>query len=581
MKKRSEKKIRIALAQINPTVGAFDANCARIQSSLDSARRMCADIIVFPELALCGYPPEDLLLKKHFIAEHNKVLAAIAGRVGQGTVILGCLDSDPRGNVYNAAAVINAGAVRAVYHKRALPNYGVFDERRYFTPGRSKPIFVLDSISFGVSICEDIWAEALVCQEQVRAGARLLINISASPFHAGKRDERRTLLSKKAAEFKTHIAYVNMVGGQDELVFDGGSFLFSPTGRLITEAKHFEEDLLCADIRVSQLTGAVAKKRFASARYVALQRRPHEHRLRLERPKAVATDPIAEIHKALVCGTRDYVRKNGFGKVVLGISGGIDSALVAALACDALGVDNVIGITMPSRFSSRGTRGDAARLSKNLGIRLIELPIEKIYKAYDAVLKNEFRGLPTGTAEENIQARIRGNLLMAFSNKYNWLVLTTGNKSETAVGYCTLYGDMAGGFAVLKDVSKTLVYALAHYRNGRSRQNKIPVSIIRRAPSAELRYGQKDQDSLPPYDVLDTILELYIEEDRSYDEIITRIGDEQLVRAVITLVDRNEYKRRQAPPGIKITPKAFGRDRRLPMTNRYVPHENAMRRTER
>lgn len=580
MKKKIAQKIRIALAQINPTVGAFDANCERIRTCLDSARRLCADIIVFPELAVCGYPPEDLLLKKHFITEHNRVLAALTASVRQETVIIGCIDSDLKGHVYNAAAIINAGRVRAVYHKRCLPNYGVFDEKRYFTPGRSKQVFLLDPIQFGVSICEDIWSDAAVCHEQVRAGARLLINISASPFHAGKRDERRALLSEKAAELKTHIAYVNMVGGQDELVFDGGSFLFSPAGRIIAEAKHFEEDLLCADIRATQLKGATAKKRVSGTRYVTVQRQPYARRVRLQKTKAVSNDPIAEIYTALVCGTRDYVRKNGFEKVVLGISGGIDSALVAAIACDALGADNVIGITMPSRFSSRGTRHDAARLSKNLGIRLLELPIEKIYKAYDALLESEFRGLPSGTAEENIQARIRGNLLMAFSNKFNWLVLTTGNKSETAVGYCTLYGDMAGGFAVLKDVAKTVVYALARYRNGRSKNKSIPRSIIRRAPSAELRYGQKDQDSLPSYDVLDTILELYIEEDHGYDEIITRIGDEQLVRAVITLVDRNEYKRRQAPPGIKITPKAFGRDRRLPMTNRYVPHENAMRSTE-
>jgi NAD+ synthase (glutamine-hydrolysing) len=567
---KKEKKIRLALAQINPTVGAFASNRESILDCLERSRSMRADITIFPELAVCGYPPEDLLLKKHFIAEHNRVLASLRREIREETVIIGCLDADTKGNLYNAAALIQSGTVKATYRKMCLPNYGVFDEKRYFAAGRSNHVFVLDSIPFGISICEDIWASPSVCKEQVRAGAQLLINISASPFHAGKRNERRRMLQEKAAEYKSHIAYLNTVGGQDELVFDGGSFVFSPSGRVLTEARHFEEDILFADL-IFPCRPARKKKRVSTVRYVVLKRPDHPKGPRLKKKRAVMAEPVSEIYKALVLGTRDYVCKNSFKKVVLGLSGGIDSALVATIACDALGKENVVGITMPSRFSSCATQNDARRLSKNLGIQLIRLPIEKLYTDYLALLKQEFHGLPPGTAEENIQARIRGNLLMAFSNKFNWLVLTTGNKSETAVGYCTLYGDMAGGFAVLKDVSKTLVYALAQYRNGSAPKKIIPHSIITRAPSAELRDNQKDQDSLPPYEVLDTILALYIEDDRGYDQIVEQIGDPRLVRSVITLVDRNEYKRRQAPPGIKITPKAFGRDRRLPMTNRYIP----------
>jgi len=570
MKAKTSKKIRIALAQINPTVGAFSTNREIIRASIDRAKNLCADIIVFPELALCGYPPEDLLLKKHFISENKRVLQALLPETKDITAVIGYVDSDSSAHVYNAAAIITNGRIKAVYHKICLPNYGVFDEERYFSPGNKNLIFALGSVTFGISICEDIWSRIPVCNAQVNAGADILINISASPFHAGKRNERKKMLKQHARALKRHICYLNMVGGQDELVFDGGSFFFTPEGRAMAEAKHLEEDLLVKDLHIAESSKGQYKKR-SSVRCIYLGKIQQDKKPRIRTEKTASLGKIEEIYRALVIGTRDYVLKNGFKKVVLGISGGIDSALVAAIACDALGSNNVIGITMPSQFSSEGTKADALKIADNLGIKCITMPIEKIYRSYHNALNHEFRGLQSGIAEENIQARIRGNLLMAFSNKFGWLVLTTGNKSETAVGYCTLYGDMAGGFAVLKDVSKTVVYELADFRNKEERKKIIPQSTINRPPSAELREKQKDQDSLPSYDLLDEILELYIEKDYGYDEISRKKGNAEIVRYVITLVDRNEYKRRQAPPGVKITPKAFGRDRRLPITNRYSP----------
>jgi len=558
------QKLRIALAQINPTVGAFSNHQKLILNAIRKAQGLGVDIIVFPELALCGYPPEDLLFKKDYIADNQKVLKTIVSATEGITAIIGFVDSDKKGNLYNAAAILNNGKQKAVYHKVKLPNYGVFDEKRYFSQGKSSPLFKLGDVTFGVSICEDIWSDASVCQDQVNNGAQFLINISASPYHAGKRNERKKMLANHAKRFKTPICYLNMVGGQDEVVFDGGSFVFNSTGRVLREALHLEEDLSVLD-----MTEFGKAKRKTRAKIITLQRIEQEQP-KIVRSKQRRLSATSEMYNALVLGTRDYVLKNGFKKVVLGLSGGIDSALTATVACDALGSNNVVGVTMPSQFSSHETRSDAELLAQNLGIKLITLPIEKVYNTYETALKIEFHGLQTGIAEENIQARIRGNLLMALSNKFGWLVLTTGNKSETAVGYCTLYGDMAGGFAVLKDVSKMNVYALSEHRNSCEAKEVIPVSTIKRPPTAELRFDQKDQDSLPPYEILDTILELYIEKEKSFDEIVKRIGDRQLVGYVIALVDRNEYKRRQAPPGVKITPKAFGRDRRLPITNRYM-----------
>lgn len=536
--------MRIALAQINTTVGAVETNCDKIINYILKARDRKADIIAFPELALSGYPPEDLLLKSSFLKRNQANLKRIISASKSIVVVVGLPDSDRLGT-FNGAAIIYDKKLIDIYHKIALPNYGVFDEKRYFCPGDTVPIIPYQrGVNIGVNICEDIWHPSGPHKIAAQSGkAKLIINISASPYHAGKILQRQKILRSAAAQNGLFVCYCNSVGGQDELVFDGGSLIFGPKGDLIARAKQFREDLLITDLDI---------------------KKPKESIGRIEKP----LKPDEEIYSALVLGLRDYVRKNSFEKVVLGLSGGIDSALTASICCDALGSENVTALAMPSRFTSRETKEYTKRLAKNLGIRLTNVPIDKIYKTYLAILKRDFKGRKADIAEENLQARIRGNILMAFSNKFGWLVITTGNKSEISVGYCTLYGDTAGGFAVIKDVPKTMVYRLARYVNKRAKRDIIPKFIIRRAPTAELKFGQRDQDVLPPYPVLDKILDAYVQKDGAKEDIIRFGFNRRVVNKVISMVDKNEYKRRQSPPGVKITPKAFGKDRRMPIVNR-------------
>jgi NAD+ synthase (glutamine-hydrolysing) len=540
--------IRIAIAQINSTVGDLAGNQQKIVDYIHRAKGKAADIVIFPELAICGYPPEDLLLKDHFVKDNMKILQSLIKKVHGITAVIGFVDTDRDKNLFNAAAVIQNRKLAGVYHKEELPNYGVFDEKRYFQAGTINKVFAHGKVCFGVTICEDIWIEDGIYKRQAKRCTHLLINISSSPYDLGKLQQREKLLKNRAKQTKTFICYANLVGGQDELVFDGGSIIVDPKGKIVASGKQFEEDLILADLSINNIKSKTFKqpiKRHLSKRFSQIER----------------------IYKALVLGTRDYMRKNGFQKVVIGLSGGIDSSLVAVLAVKVIGKENVIGVIMPSRYSSMTARSDARKLAKRLGIKTFEIPIEEIFKAYLKTLSKEFAGLKPDVAEENIQARIRGNILMALSNKFGWLVLTTGNKSEVAVGYCTLYGDMSGGFAVIKDVPKSKVYELARFINKRE-DNLIPEGILKRAPSAELRENQKDQDALPPYEFLDDLLKDYIEKQQSLAKM-SRNKDKELIKEIIKLVDRNEYKRRQAPPGIKITPRAFGKDWRLPITNKY------------
>jgi len=531
--------LKIALAQINPTVGDLAGNTRKILEYVTQAQKAGAELVVFPELAICGYPPEDLLLKRHFVADNIKALDAMSKKIHGISVITGFVDSDAGGKIYNAAAVISDGKLQEVYHKRELPNYGVFDEKRYFSSGRNSGILTIKGVKVGINICEDIWIDGAVYQEQVKAGIHALINISSSPYQAGKLKLRQELLVRRAKETKTLLVYVNAVGGQDELVFDGGSMVVSPDGAVLARAVQFEETLLNVDLVSSR------------------------------NPVSPILESSEEIYKALVLGTRDYASKNAFKKVALGLSGGVDSALVACIACDAFGAENVTAISMPSPFNSRATRQDARALAKNLGMELKEIPIKSIFTSYLKTMAPHFAHLSTDTTEENIQARIRGNILMAMANKFGGLILTTGNKSEMAVGYCTLYGDMSGGYAVIKDVFKTKVYELARYRNSISRDPVIPKSTLLRAPSAELRLNQTDEETLGSYEDLDKILMAYIENHASPQDIIASGMDVKQVLRTVRLVDQNEYKRRQAPPGVKITSVAFGKDWRLPITNRY------------
>jgi len=561
------RKVRVALSQINPTVGDLKGNAEKILHFVKEAKKVKADIVTFPELSVCGYPPEDLLLKKRFVKDNLKTLEFIAGNISGIIAVIGFVGEDEEGNIYNSAAIVKDRKIKSVYNKIELPNYGVFDEKRYFKQGNKIPVFVVGKIAFGVNICEDIWKKNGVAKIQKDRGAKIIINISSSPYHTGKVKLREKLLMERTEETKAYICYNNLVGGQDELVFDGASLILSPEGKEIARGKQFEEDLVIADLKVN------SESEFKSKEYDYIIELGNLEDielpvLKIKKPKRLT--PLEEIYKALTLGTRDYVRKNGFEKVVIGLSGGIDSSLTAVIACDALGKENVVGISMPSRYSSEGTRKDAKILAQNLGIKFIEIPIDKIFNSYLESLREEFQGLSPDITEENIQARIRGNILMALSNKFGYLVLTTGNKSEVSCGYCTLYGDMAGGFNVLKDVFKTLVYKLANFRNRKEKNNLIPESIIKRPPTAELRPDQKDQDALPPYPILDEILKKYVEEGKSYTEIAAENKfDPQLIKKVIKMVDRNEYKRRQAPPGVKITPKAFGKDWRFPITNKY------------
>ncbi|MDH4100906.1 MAG: NAD+ synthase [Nitrospirota bacterium] len=571
------RTLRIALAQMNATVGDLDGNTARIIENIGRARNEGAELVAFPELAITGYPPEDLLLRPSFIEGNLRCLDRIVAASKGITAVVGFVDRQD--DIFNAAAIIHDGKIVGRYHKTFLPNYGVFDENRYFQTGTSAPVFVINGITIGVNICEDIWHPGGPIRVQsLVGGAEVIVNINASPYHAGKATFRERMLATRAADETVIVTYTNMVGGQDELVFDGASTIFNQSGNLVARARSFQEDLLIADLDV----GGVFRTRLHDPRRrkEKVHFRPETlHKITVSeqytpsgnKPQAARVTPrpesSEEVYSALVLGTADYVRKNGFKKVIIGLSGGIDSALTAAVAVDALGAENVVGISIPSPYTSRESRVDARKLAQNLGMEFKEIPLTRVFNAYLATLEKEFDGIPRDATEENLQARVRGNFIMALSNKYGWLVLTTGNKSEMSCGYCTLYGDMAGGFAVIKDVPKMLVYELSRYRNRLGKV--IPERTIEREPTAELRPDQKDSDSLPPYPVLDPILQLYIEEDRSPDEIVGRGFEQETVMKVLKLVDTNEYKRRQAPPGVKITPRAFGRDRRLPITNRY------------
>jgi NAD+ synthase (glutamine-hydrolysing) len=539
--------LKISLAQINPTVGDLAGNARKILDYTAQAHQAGADLVVFPELAICGYPPEDLLLKKHFVVSNIKALDAIAKKIRGIAVIAGFVDSDAAGKIYNAAALISDGKLQDVYYKQELPNYGVFDEKRYFSVGQKSGMWMVKGVKIGVNICEDIWIDDAIYKTQARSGASVLINLSSSPYQAGKLKVRQDLLMRRARETGVPVVYVNTVGGQDELVFDGGSIIVSPDGSVVARARQFEEELLTIKIAT-----APAEPRNDTLNFIA-----------------PFLDSSEEVYKALVLGTREYEIKNGFKKVALGLSGGVDSALVACIACDAFGSENVTAISMPSPFNSKATRQDARVLAKNLNVEFKEIPIKRIYASYLKTMAPYFDNLPADTAEENIQARIRGNILMAMANKFGGLILTTGNKSEMAVGYCTLYGDMSGGYAVIKDVFKTTVYDLARYRNSISREPMIPKSILLRAPSAELRLNQTDEETLGSYENLDKILRAYIENHASPQDIVALGLDAKLVMRTVRLVDINEYKRRQAPPGVKITACAFGKDWRLPITNRY------------
>jgi NAD+ synthase (glutamine-hydrolysing) len=560
------RPLRIALAQLNVTVGDLSGNVARIQAAIRQAFAWEADLLVAPELALCGYPPEDLLLKEDFVQAAQRALESLARGVSGLTVIVGCIDRSPGGKLHNAAAVLANGRIRAVYHKQYLPNYGVFDEKRYFTPGRKPLILPIAGVRTGILICEDLW-EASPSRVLAARGCELAVNLSASPYHAGKSVARQRLFAPRARENRLAIAFCNLVGGQDELVFDGASLVLDSAGRRIAQGLQFKEDLVLADLAPRHI-----RRRRASVSGAASADDRHP----LPKRRLRHLSGPAEVYEALVLGILDYVRKNRFSTVVLGLSGGVDSALTACIAADALGSGRVVGVVMPSRYSSRATQADARRLARALGIRCLEAPIEPLFGAYLSATRRLFTAaggpaVPGDVTEQNLQARIRGNLLMALSNRYGWLVLTTGNKSETATGYCTLYGDMAGGFAVIKDVHKTMVYDLARYRNRLGPGSPIARSILKRPPTAELAPRQTDQDTLPPYAVLDRILKAYVEQDKGVAAVIRGRGaDAQTARKVIHMVDRSEYKRRQAPPGIKITPKAFGRDRRMPITNRWI-----------
>jgi NAD+ synthase (glutamine-hydrolysing) len=570
------RRVRIALAQINPTVGDLEGNVTKIREGLDRARALGCRLVAFPELAVTGYPPEDLLFKSAFVEANLKALAEVARHARGLTAIVGFVDK--RDDIFNAAAVVHDGAVAGVYHKQYLPNYGVFDENRYFQAGTEAPVFALGETCFAVNICEDIWYPTGPTTRQALAGAELVVTINGSPYHAGKGHVRERLIATRAADDLVCLAFVNMVGGQDELVFDGGSLVVNERGEPVARGRQFVEDFVVADLDLDAVFHArLHDSRRRKEKLQAAALAPRIGLAPLAEPAAPPLPPrdvqplppVAEIFEALVLGTRDYVRKNGFKHVAIGLSGGIDSALVAAVAVEALGTENVTGVTMPSPYSSTGTRRDAKRLAKNLGIDFLTLPITPVFRGFKKTLAAPFKGLKEDVAEENIQARIRGTLLMALSNKFGWLVLTTGNKSEIAVGYSTLYGDMAGGFAVIKDVPKTLVYEVARHVNARAGRDVIPGSVFERAPSAELRPDQTDQDTLPPYPELDAILQAYVEEDRGVSELAARGFPEATVRKVVRMVDVNEYKRRQGPIGVKITPRAFGRDWRLPIVNRF------------
>ena len=570
----SQVNLRIAVSQMNAVVGDFKYNVNRIQSCLKEATKFRTDLILFPELALTGYPPEDLLLKDDFIAKNKKFLKHLALSVKGIVAVVGYVEKVKK-SLYNSAALLHKGKVVGNYRKMILPNYGVFDEKRYFIEGNEPTCFVMNGIKIGLSICEDVWEVngpgQKVCEE---GQADVLINISSSPYFKGKGKTRENMIRQRARQYKAHVVYANLIGGQDELVFDGHSLVVAPDGTFLAKGNAFEEEIIYADLKIYPKTKKQNLKKLINSSIRTYhvpailnnKRKPVIIKRRVRKMES-----IEEVFKALVLGTRDYMKKNDFGKAAVGLSGGIDSALTAVIAAKAIGSENVVGITMPSNYSSRGSIDDSEALAKNLGIRIISLPIKEAMLAYDKILSKVFKNLPSDTTEENLQARIRGNLMMALSNKMGWLVLTTGNKSEFSVGYCTLYGDMAGGFAVIKDVPKKWVYRLSKWINKNEGYALIPETIITKEPSAELRPGQKDTDSLPPYSLLDKVLARYIEEDQGMEELRGMGLPMKEVKKIVKLVDNSEYKRRQGPPGIKITPKAFGKDRRLPITNCYEP----------
>jgi len=559
------KNVRVAIAQINTRVGDLKGNTDKIIFYINEAINKNTDLVIFPELAVTGYPPEDLLLKPHFVEQNIKCLHRIASTAKDIIAITGFADYK-KGHTYNSAAVLSNKKIAYVYNKINLPNYGVFDEKRYFKPGSTNRLVKAKGFSFAVNICEDIWVSEDPLEKDIFNQAQFLINISASPYYLGKVKERENILTSKAKKYRTPVVYCNLIGGQDELIFDGRSAVFDENGGPVACARAFEEDFLVIDLQLSGKN--IARKDRIPV--INLDYKLKDNSDVLKPPGVKKLDKIEEVYSALTLGVRDYVIKNKFTKVMLGLSGGIDSALVACIAVDAMGKANVLAVSMPSAYSSKGTQDDAEKISRNLGIRFSKMHIGGIFDSYKATLESHFSGMDPDITEENLQTRIRGNLLMAFSNKFGYLVLNTGNKSETSVGYCTLYGDMAGGFAVIKDVPKNLVYELARYRNKRGDREIIPESVFTRAPSAELKHDQKDQDTLPPYELLDEIIDLYIEKDMSFRDIVKKIKNKDIVKKVLRMIDINEYKRRQSPPGIKITPRAFGRDRRMPITNKYT-----------
>ena len=571
--------MRIALAQINPVVGDLEGNGRLIVDWIGRARDLGADIVCFPELAITGYPPEDLVLKPSFVRDNLAQLDRIASATKGISAVVGFVDQE--GEIFNAAAFVHDGVVKAVYHKVFLPNYGVFDEKRYFEPGKRCPIIELDGVRVGLSVCEDCWFPSGPMAWEAHLGAEVLININGSPYHAGKRAPREAMVGERAADYDAYVAWVNTVGGQDELVFDGNSVVFGPHGQVLAHAGSFVDELLVCDIEPDSAgrrpTETIRREAEGAER---LELELTEVSIRTKTPvaskppvRASMSKPLdgaAEIYAAVVLGTRDYIHKQGFEKVVIGMSGGVDSALTAAIACDALGPENVIGVRMPSRYTSAQSLEDAGLVAETLGMQLLDFPIEPAHEGFEAILAGAFKDTKPGVAEENVQPRIRSTILHALSNKFGYIVLSTGNKSELATGYGTLYGDIAGGYAVLKDITKTTVYELCHYRN--SLGPAIPERVISKAPSAELKPGQKDVDSLPPYEELDPILRGYIEDELSPEELVAAGNRPETVARVNQLVDGSEYTRRQAPPGVKITPRAFGRDRRMPITNRYRPN---------
>ena len=571
--------MRLALAQINPVVGDLDGNRSLILERFGNAKAQGADLVLFPELAVTGYPPEDLLLRPGFVRAAERTVEAIAREARGATVLVGAPHFDR--DLYNACFVLSGGEVKAVYRKRFLPNYGVFDEDRYFAPGRDLILLEHEKTLVGLTVCEDMWQPGPPATDLALAGAELLVNVSASPFYVGRDREREEMFVTRARDNSCFVAFCNAVGGQDELIFDGHSVVIDDEGSILARAPGFEEALLVVDVEAKEVIG----RRLRDVRRRALAREredvppveiihvgsraPSSNGQKVNGPVAPFVDELEQMRLALELGLHDYVDKNGFREVVVGVSGGIDSAVTAALAAEALGAERVHCVSMPSRYSSDETRADARRLAESIGCSFRELPIADIVDGFEGTLADAFRGREPDLTEENIQARVRGVLLMALSNKFGWMLVATGNKSELSVGYATLYGDMAGGFALLKDVYKTDVFRLAGHVNARAGRELIPQSIIDRAPSAELRAGQRDEDSLPPYAKLDAVLEQYVEHDRTLEELSADGFEKDVVERAVSLVDRAEYKRRQAPPGVKLRPRAFGRDRRTPITNRW------------